>query len=127
MIVSQCISQTTYTIGDNKYICYTPQENRKIAYVIANESLQKDLINNYYNQICSYKNLLIQYKADSALQQYYINSLTEEVLTYKTDNIVLHNENIKLTTKNKSKTKWIIGLIVGNVITLSTTIYYITR
>lgn len=108
-------SQVTYTIDGKKYVCYTPEENRSIAFLILENKFNKEIVKSYYAQIKSYSQLVVQYKADSAIRKNYIINLENGIKFSETINNDLAKANVELATKVKRKNKWIGGLAGSSV------------
>ena len=127
MIASPGISQITYTVNDTCRVCYTKDENRKLALLIYNSSYDRKLITNYYNQINNYKALVKKYQQDSASYIKYKDEVSTKYDLLYIDYNSKIKENDKLNDKVKRKNNWIIGLLTSTGVLFGTTLYLITK
>ncbi len=127
MIALPGTSQITYTVNDTCRVCYTRDENRKLALLIYNDSYNRKLIINYYHQINNYKALVKKYQQDSTLYIKYTDESNNKYDILYTDYTIKVKDNDQLTYKVKRKNNWIIGLLTSSGVLFGTTIYLLTK
>lgn len=116
MIVLPCLSQITYQIDGNKVVCYTLDENRRIAIFLAQRDYYEQQYNNQVEQIENYIKVVNSYKGDSAIWNK-IKVLYEDHLTKnsnKLDSLAIVNQ--KQLNKINRKNNWIKGLSLTSIV-----------
>jgi hypothetical protein len=118
MIALPATSQITYIITDKKYVCYTPEENREIAYLIYYGSVSSDLVKQYADEVRLYEDLVLVYKQDSVSCKLIANQLNSKniLLLQQQEELKKEIDKGKVKIKNRNVA---IGSLAGlNVLTI---------
>lgn len=111
MMTLTTISQVNYKINDSLYVCYTLQENRKIAIIFKEGERDNQLLELCNNKLSIKDSLINCYKKDSVLNKGLENSYKKAINECDSINAVMYRSYCDLQIANENKKMWIKGLI----------------